>query len=69
VAQSVQDHQDAIDDLNEELTNLRGKVDHSAMGRNFNFSARRREIREEIEWHQEEINKLTGGFEVETQGY
>jgi fructose-1,6-bisphosphatase len=69
VAQTVQDHQDAIDALNTELTTLRGKVDHSAMGRNFNFSARRRELREEIEWHQEEINKLTGGFEVETQGY
>jgi len=69
VADTVQSHLDAIDALNAELTTLRGKVDHTAFGRSFNFSGRRKEIREEIEWHQDQITKLDGGFEIETQGF
>lgn len=67
MADTAQSHRDAIDALNAELTTLRGKVNHTALGRTFDFAGRRKEIREEIEWHQEQIDKLDGGFEIETQ--
>ena len=66
MAIDVDYHNTRITALYTQLAALDGKIDHSAMGRSFNYSNARKQIMEQIEWHERQIEDLDGPFEFET---
>lgn len=59
-------HRTQITALYTQLAALNGKVDHSAMGRSFNYSNARKQIMDQIKWHEQQIEELSGPYEFET---
>jgi len=59
-------HRTRITALYAELAALDGKVDHSAMGRSFNYASARKQIMEQIVWHKSQMIDDEGPFEFET---
>lgn len=59
-------HNTRIEALYEDLAALDGKVNHSALGRSFDYDGARESIMRQIEWHKKQITDDEGPFEIQT---
>jgi hypothetical protein len=62
-------HRTRIAALYVELAALDGNVNHSALGRSFDFAAARKSIMDQIEWHKKQLVDDEGPFEFVTIAY
>lgn len=59
-------HTTRITALYAELANLDGRVNHSDLGRSFDFDGARRSLMEQIDYHEKKLAEYEGPFEFVT---
>lgn len=62
-------HRTRIEALYEKLAALDGKVNHSDLGRSFDYDGARRSIMSQIEWHKKQLTDDEGPYEFVTVAY
>lgn len=62
-------HRTRIEALYVELAALDGTVNHSALGRSFDYAAARKSIMDQITWHKEQLTDDEGPYEFVTVSY
>lgn len=59
-------HRTRIEALYAELATLDGKVDHTDLGRSFDFTGARQKIMDQIDWHKKQMSDDEGPYEFVT---
>lgn len=60
-------HRERIEALYADLAALDGKVNHSAMGRSFDYAGARKSITDQIDYHEKKLDELDGPYDESVQ--
>ena len=69
MADTADYHRTRIAALQTRLEELDGRVNHSDLGRSFDYDGARRSIMEQIDWHRKQIGLAEGPIDDIVEGY